>query len=165
MDEASYWQRQAAAAVEECEFTIQAQRNEIQNLQRQVSDLLHERSLMKAATASDFRSFCLNYQATAPQQAHVFPVAPMHPSALSSSGPVIPVYDLLMFLHQYSNGLVPPPENRRKRTRTPNSSGASNSPAAGVPGSPRLLQRMRTRQRWASQEDGVDFPTAAVGGQ
>eukprot|EP00796_Vickermania_ingenoplastis_P012375 gene12375-8501_t len=127
MDPASYWQSRAEAAVEEYEATLQAQRNELEALQRQVSNLLHERSLMKAATANDVRAFCLNYQATAAQQ-------PQQPSAIGGppfssftafaaggGADVIPIYDLLLFLHRYSNGLVPPPENRRKRLRTPSS--------------------------------------------
>lgn len=119
-------------------MTIQAQRNEIQLLQHQVSDLLHERSLMKAATASDVRSFCLNYQATMATSSW----QSMAPPSSHANTETIPVYEILLFLHRYSNGLVPPPENKRKRWRS--SSGSSSAP--------RLLHRMATRQRCCGEE-------------
>lgn len=172
MDSEAYWSSRAAAVAEEYEQTIQAQRNELQHLQNQVSDLLHERSLAKAATASDVRAFCLNYQASVAKGdiSPFYNAAQSMESALVSSGctrfdysarpsfrdpnatgrsDVIPIYDLLMFLHRYSNGLVPPPENRKKRLR---------SYSGGGSGNPRLMQRMLARQ---SRAFGVPLDTSA----
>lgn len=155
MNSDNYWNQRSAAVFEEYEQTIQCLRNEVQQLQGQVTDLLHERSLMKAATANDVRSFCLNYQASAAAggtgtasssasfSSSTSPSYSVNPMNQYGPGDSIPVYDLLMFLHRYSNGLVPPPENKRKRVRT-------NS--AGSVGNSRLFQRMLTRQRCTGRE-------------
>lgn len=161
MNSDAYWNERSAAVHEEYEQTIQCLRNELQQLQGQVTDLLHERALMKAATANDVRSFCLNYQAsaaagnsnTATSSSSTTSMYSVNPMNQLGPGDSIPVYDLLMFLHRYSNGLVPPPENKRKRVRT-------NS--AGTVGNSRLFQRMLTRQRCTGREEEIEDDSYAL---
>lgn len=159
MNSQEYWQSCAMEAVREYELVVQSQRDELETLQRRCNDLLHERSMMKAATATDVRNFCFNYQADQQRK-----------RGLTSSSAVdsIPIHTLLQFLHTYSNGLLPAPENKRKRSRfredEENGSSAQQSlgPSAAVSTSQgdsftlqqqqqqqqhRLYQRMLARQR------------------
>lgn len=197
-----FWgERAASSTLAEYEQVFEAQRNQIQALQNQVSGLLHEKTFLRAATASDVRSFCLHYLSssgscggsisrnssnhntttTTSMPATTATTAPLSRCSLSTplarlrhAGSVggggghlhhvvgadtesIPVYDLLLFLHRYSNGLVPAPENKRKRMRSssitsaivnPSSTSINMNNASAAP-SPRLLQRMLTRQRFS----------------
>lgn len=166
-------------ALAEYERQFVAQRNQIEALQNQVSGLLHERNFMKASTANDIRSFCLNHLASAGSAGsgtsrgvnNAIATSTTSSSTSSVSSPrsrlgghghlensnsggsttdveTIPVYDLLMFLYRYSNGLIPPPENKRKRTRS-SSAGVSGNGGCSTPSgsNSRLIQRMLTRQR------------------
>lgn len=169
-----YWRSQALHTAREYESVLQSQRDELESLQRRCSDLLHERSMMKAATAMDVRNFCLHHQAQEQRRLGLTSA-----SAVES----IPIYDLQKFLSTYSNGLVPPPENRRKRERTNfigdayhytnggSGSGvntatpphltdpaASSSSCAGTnPASThRLYQRMLARQRLTGREGDAE---------
>lgn len=156
----------------EYERTFVAQRNQIEALQNQVSGLLHERNFMKASTANDIRTFCLNHLASAgsgtsrdvhsaittssnslPSSSVSSPRSRLGGHGHLGSGSAtdvetIPVYDLLMFLYRYTNGLIPPPENKRKRMRSSSTGVGGNGGCSTASGSnSRLLQRMLSRQR------------------
>lgn len=166
--ESKFWgDRATSATLAEYEQVFEAQRNQIQSLQNQVSGLLHERSFLKASTASDVRNFCLNYLATSGNTGSCLSrssstaISDLTRSVSSlarlrrggggslhhgSGGDpeAIPAYDLLMFLHRYSNGLIPAPENKRKRMRSSsvNSVGHTTSTATNSSSAtPRMAQR------------------------
>ncbi|KAF8289804.1 hypothetical protein TcYC6_0010050 [Trypanosoma cruzi] len=154
MNVEEYWHMKACEAVEEHRSLIQQQRDEIERLQRRCNDLLHERSMMRAATAEDVRHFCVEYQRNQLQQHFAATAASSTASAgrLSAVSSVdsIPIYLLLQFLHQYSAGMVPMTENiKRKRSRE-----TMNSVC--VPktvGQQRLVQRVVARRRLRMRED------------
>ncbi|KEG09563.1 hypothetical protein DQ04_05021020 [Trypanosoma grayi] len=152
----------ACEAENEHRVLLQAQRDEIEQLQRRCNELLHERSMMKAATAEDIRQFCLDYQRKQlqhqrqqqQQQIQQQAIAPVgcRPSA-SPSTSSIPVSEVLQFLHQYSAGMVPISENSvRKRLRET----AGGGRAANTPQQRSLLRCVMARQRLRLREDDAE---------
>ncbi|ESL11280.1 hypothetical protein TRSC58_00973 [Trypanosoma rangeli SC58] len=158
MNVEEYWHLKAREAVEEHRSLIQSQRDEIERLQRRCNDLLHERSMMRAATAEDVRRFCLEYQrnqllqqivAASPSGAGgVGALAGRQPAV--SSIDTIPLHILLQFLHQYSGGMVPMSENiTRKRSRETMNGGCGPKTVSQQ----RLVQRAVARRRLRLRED------------
>lgn len=176
-DPQEYWRSRAMEATQEYEHILQSQRDELERLQRRCNDLLHERSMMKAATAADVRNFCLNYQADQQRKQSLTTTAAVEE---------IPLHTLMQFLHTYSNGLLPAPENKRKRSRLPTDddrrgssstqpphAASASAAASGLPISRctnrdyyitqqqqqqqhRLYQRMLARQRTTGRLEDLD---------
>ncbi|KAH9597644.1 hypothetical protein LSM04_005695 [Trypanosoma melophagium] len=152
---------------EEYRLTVQLQRNELQILQRRCNELLHERSMMKAATAEDVRMFCLNYQQEQLQKQKQQPQTNISltsatgtgtegvpgRSPLVSSADSIPITAIIEFLHQYSSGMVPLSLcTRRKRSRETMGGGRLTSALSQQ----RLVQRVVARQRLRLREDDLE---------
>ncbi len=97
MDEvANYWKQVAVASTKQHEQIIEAQREEIQALQKRCQELQYECTMMKASNAMDFRDFCL---------------------ANATPNGQVPLTCIVNFLNTASDGLVPPMDNKRKRQR------------------------------------------------
>lgn len=95
-DVANYWKSVSIACAQQHESIIQAQREEIQTLQRRCQELQYENAMMRASNAMDFREFCV---------------------ASANINGQVPLSQLLSFLNTTSDGLVPAPDNARKRQR------------------------------------------------
>lgn len=131
MDEvAQYWKRVAEKVHAEHLSILETQRNEIQELQRRCQDLQFERTMMRASNAMDFRDFCLSH---------------------ANNGSV-PLTSILQFLHSASDGLVPPPENPKKRLRE------SRPPPSPLT---RAMQRIMVLNRKIVREGDEEYYTAS----
>ncbi|RNF15431.1 uncharacterized protein Tco025E_05534 [Trypanosoma conorhini] len=152
MNAEEYWRMKACEAVEEHHSMIQSQRDEIERLQRRCNDLLHERSMMRAAAAEDIRRFCVEHQRTQLLQHFAAGAAGASAGRLSAVSPIdsIPLHLLLQFLHQYSAGMVPMTENiKRKRSRETMNTGCVPKNLSQQ----RLVQRAVARRRLRMRED------------
>jgi hypothetical protein len=125
-DVANYWKHVAMTSAQQHEQIIQAQRDEIEALQRRCQELLYECTMMKASNAMDFRDFCV---------------------ANASPSGQVPLSYIVSFLNCASDGLVPPLENKRKRQRE---RGVPPSPVS------RAVQRLLFLNRTLVREGDVE---------
>ncbi|EAN77642.1 uncharacterized protein TEOVI_000830000 [Trypanosoma equiperdum] len=146
MDAEEYLHMKEREMMEEYGAVILSQRNEIEQLQRRCSELLHERSFMRASVAEDVRQFCVGHlQRQQAQQQRASGRLATSSACVQS----IPVLHLLQFLHQYTSGVVPVMETeKRKRPRETGTGGI----CPNTPHQQRLVQRMITRRRLCIRE-------------
>ncbi|KAG8342824.1 hypothetical protein ERJ75_000680200 [Trypanosoma vivax] len=153
MDVEMYFAARANETVEEYRRIIQLQRDEIEQLQRRCSELLHERGLMRAAAAEDVRRFCVEQQRRQVLLQHGCAGGGAPRSTVAPEGS-IPIDALLQFLHQYSSGIVSVVENgKRKRGRE---ASASTCGTSGLLHQQNPRHRIVTRQRCRQWDDDVE---------